>query len=1014
MGKLPESGSAGQDESKSADGRVATSLEDLGNFCLATGEFKTAIEYFNKLLPILGKSEKAKPLRGSLLRRLATCYRKIGRCDHALELLDKAFMLVSNGEEPLVLARIIAERAQVHFKIGEYDLSQADCESAIDILLGEDKGKEIATAYNLLGAILYRKGEIERAMDFYRAALSAARLINDRELMGICLNNLGLVSKSLGRYSQSQAYLEEALKIAEEIGQHLRKAVWLNNLGIVYSKRGLWRRAHKCWTESLQILTTIGNRWEVTSVYLALGHYYLTYRDFERAEEYYIRAMKESADNGDTRTSALSFESMGDVHFACGCIESAHRCYLEALEIAEEIAPAGDIVSEVKRRLADLEAERGNYEVAVELATEGLQIANSIRDVTEQACSLRSRGCAEYHLGEWEKAKADLDRSIDLLSSLGEKKELAMTYLSAGRLLGTNPSSYDIAGRHLSEALSIFEDLGMMHEAGVSALEISRIDAMNGDIGKCRGLLDRVKEIFNGDVPKAIRQEIAGIRRKADERISYLSVDEDSNLASFNAVLSSLLQVGGETQKLEVILQACIDETAAERGLILIESAEDPKAVASADIAEDERRALVAFVSEVMEHAAKSGKPVVSTNVDADERFSAGRDVAKGAVMCVPLALGGGTSGCIYLDTSVQGKFFNRKEVEFAVALTGILNSVLSEAKLARFVKETRFLRTKLQTTHQFQGMITQNRKILQILDAVRFLEKTSTTILIEGETGTGKEMLARAIHNSGDRQSRPFVTIDCSALSNEILESELFGHIKGAFTDARVNKTGLFEAADGGTVFLDEIDKTSRKFQDRLLQVVDKREFKPVGSTVSRKIDFRLICATNRDLCREVESGRFLEDLYYRLKVISLKLPPLRERRDDIPLLAEHFLNIYNERLGKAVVGFSASAMDLLVSFSWAGNVRQLEHEVERAVTFAEDGEIVTPDLFSDELRDWGSIVSTDSSKPMAEAVKQVEKQMIKEAMRRFGGNKSKAAKSLGLSRRGLLNKLQRYRITL
>jgi transcriptional regulator with PAS, ATPase and Fis domain len=295
----------------------------------------------------------------------------------------------------------------------------------------------------------------------------------------------------------------------------------------------------------------------------------------------------------------------------------------------------------------------------------------------------------------------------------------------------------------------------------------------------------------------------------------------------------------------------------------------------------------------------------------------------------------------------------------------------------------------------------------------VRFLGKTPTTVLLEGETGTGKEMLARAIHLSGERRSRPFVTIDCSALSTEIVESELFGHVKGAFTDARADRTGLFEAAEGGTVFLDEIDKTSRKFQERLLQVVDKREFKPVGSTVSKKADFRLVCATNKDLAREIESERFLEDLYYRLKVISLKLPPLRERRDDIPLLAEHFLEKYAGEMDKAVAGFAPTAMDLLVSYSWPGNVRQLEHEVERAVTFVEDGEVITPALFSDELRSWGSIVASSGGRGLSQAIEQIERQMIRDALKRFNGNKSKVARDLGLSRRGLLNKINRYRIT-
>jgi Nif-specific regulatory protein len=555
----------------------------------------------------------------------------------------------------------------------------------------------------------------------------------------------------------------------------------------------------------------------------------------------------------------------------------------------------------------------------------------------------------------------------------------------------------------------------MHYEAGLAALELGRIAAMQGDIESCHGLLDRVVNIFGGDMPADFREEIDRIGQEADERVSCLSVSDANDLASFNALVGRILSAKDQDARVEMILDSCLSETPAERGLILIGNNGSVKPLAVSNIVEGELGATVSAVGEMMIMAVASERPLVSANVRRDRRFGdSGGDGMDGAVLCVPLALSGAEPGCIYLDIRDGNTFFTKTDVEFVVALTGILKSIMSEAKLDRYVKENRYLRSKLQKTRRFHGMITQNRKVLEVLEAIRFLCRTATTVLIEGETGTGKEMLARAIHSSGNRKGKPFVTIDCSALSNEILESELFGHVKGAFTDARTSRTGLFEAADGGTVFLDEIDKTSRKFQERLLQVVDKREFKPVGSTVSRRADFRLVCATNKDLGREVAAGRFLEDLYYRLKVISLGLPPLRERRDDIPLLAEHFLEIYNDRLEKSVVGFSASAMDLLVSFSWAGNVRQLEHEVERAVTFAEDGDLITPKLFSDELRKWGSIVSTEGGKPMAEAVQQVERQMIKEAMRRFGGNRTKAAKSLGLSRRGLLNKLQRYHIKL
>jgi len=1012
MDKLHGSGPTDKDGQGRRGPGIGTSLEDLGNFCLASGEFITAIEYFNKLLAITGSADK--PRRASLLRRLATCYLKIGKCDHALELLDKGFVLVSDGEDPVELARIIGERGWVHFKRGEYDLSQADLESGLDILLGDDRGKEIASTYNRLGGIAFRKGECEEAFDLHRAALSAARITKDRELTGACLNNLGLDCKNLGRWYESLRYLERALEIAEEVGQHREKGLRLNNLGIVYSKLGLWKKAHRCWIESDETLTRIGNTWEIVAVRLALGHYYLTYRDFERAEEYYVRALKDSSDNGDAHRSALSLEYLGDLHFACDRIDSAHRCYTEALAIAEEIAPRCDVVAEVKRRLADVEVRSGNYEAGIELAREALCVATENKDLFEQACALRSKACAEFHHGEWERSRESFSRAIEMLAGLGARTELAIAYLMAGELFSSQPSSCAVARDYLSDALVIFEDLGMSYEAGLSALWLGRIAAMKGNVEICHGLLGKVLGIFGEEIPADVRDQIDRIELEADEQVSSLSVSEPNGLAGFNAIVGRILTARSQAKKLEIILDACVGRTGADRGLILLSHNDNLKPLALRGIDSAGAAQITSAVSEMLMIAESTGRPLVSTNVSKDGRLSGNgvADAPDGAALCVPLAVSGGGTGCVYLDCQSKGTFFNRDDVEFVIALVGIAKSVLSEARLDKYMEETRFLRARLDTTSPIKGIITQNRKMLEILETVRFLCSASTTVLVEGGTGTGKEMLARAIHSSGNRSGRPFVTIDCSALSNEILESELFGHVKGAFTDAGNDKTGLFEAADGGTVFLDEIDKTSRKFQERLLQVVDKREFKPVGSTISRKVDFRLVCATNRDLAQEVEAGHFLEDLYYRLKVISLKLPPLRERRDDIPLLAEHFLALYSKRLGKPVVGFSAAAMDLLVSYSWQGNVRQLEHEIERAVTFSEAGGVVTPDLFSEDLNEWASVVTTDARKPMADAVQQVEKQMIKDAIRRFAGNRTRAAKSLGLSRRGLLNKIQRYHL--
>jgi transcriptional regulator with GAF, ATPase, and Fis domain/tetratricopeptide (TPR) repeat protein len=1014
MDDLHDNGPRGRGKNEPKRSGVGTTLEDLGDFCLASGEFATAIEYFNQILSMNGVSALSGPRRAGLLRKLASCYLKIGKCDHALELLDKAFMLVSDDEDCLELARVIAERGWVHFKLGEYDLSQADLEAGLDILLGEERGPDIASIYNRLGGVYLRKGEVEMALDFYRSGLSAARLVNNRELIGACLNNMGLCCKNLGRWAESRAYLEEALEIAQEVGLHLEKGIRLNNLGLIHSKLGDWKKALRYWLEAKDILIRIGNNWDLISVYQSLGHYYLTYRDFTRAEEYYIRAMKESSDNGDMRTSALSFEFLGDVHFACHRLDSAHRCYLEALEIAEQIAPEGDIVAEAKRRLADVELRRGNLDASQALAAEAVRVAADSKDVFEEACAVRSKACAEFRIGEWEQSRVGFARALELLASIGERKELAITYLRAGELLATQPSSRGQARAYLSKAMEILDSLDMHYEAGMAALELGKLAAERGDIAECHDLLGRISGSFDGEVPGEFRDEMVTIERNADDRLSRLSVSEESDLASFNSIVDRILRTDDERTRLTIILEACLVETSADRGLILVREEKTLTPLAWRNIDESDIAAMVPAVEELCTIAESAKRPLVSANVRRDARLGAGRagEVMEGAALCVPLVLSGFGNGCICLDIERPGRFFSRGDVEFVYALTGILKSLASEQKVDRLLEETRFLRSKLQTMRRFQGIIAQNRKMLEILDAVKFLCRTTTSVLIHGETGTGKELLARAVHLSCDRSEHPFVTIDCSALSNELLESELFGHMKGAFTDAKSDKIGLFESAEGGTVFLDEIDKTSRKFQERLLQVVDKREFKPVGSTAPRKLDFRLICATNKDLSAEVAAGNFLEDLYYRLKVISLRLPPLRERRDDIPLLAEHFLEIYSQKMDRTVAGFAASAMDLLVSYSWPGNVRQLEHEIERAVTFVREGELVTPDLFSEELREWGSIVATDGPKPMAEAIQQLERQMIKDAMRKFSGNKTRAAKSLGLSRRGLLNKIQRYNL--
>ena len=301
--------------------------------------------------------------------------------------------------------------------------------------------------------------------------------------------------------------------------------------------------------------------------------------------------------------------------------------------------------------------------------------------------------------------------------------------------------------------------------------------------------------------------------------------------------------------------------------------------------------------------------------------------------------------------------------------------------------------------------IIYQSQAMEDLLQQVDIVAKSDSTVLICGETGTGKEVIARAIHQLSPRRDKPLVKINCAAIPASLLESELFGHDKGAFTGAINTHRGRFEIADGGTLFLDEIGDISPMMQVRLLRAIQEREVQRVGSNQTISVDVRLIAATHRDLAAEVNAGRFRQDLYYRLNVVAIEVPSLRQRREDIPLLAGHFLQRFAERNRKAVKGFTPQAMDLLIHFDWPGNIRELENAVERAVVLLTGEYISERELPLAIASTPIPLVQSQDIQPLVE----VEKEVILAALEKTGGNKTEAARQLGITRKTLLAKLSR-----
>jgi Nif-specific regulatory protein len=393
------------------------------------------------------------------------------------------------------------------------------------------------------------------------------------------------------------------------------------------------------------------------------------------------------------------------------------------------------------------------------------------------------------------------------------------------------------------------------------------------------------------------------------------------------------------------------------------------------------------------------------------------------SVLAVPLWKGDEILGVLQMDNRQSTGVFSAGDLDVCAVLAHGASLAVANARLVqrlraaeeRLKKENAFLKTREESRRVGKGseeIIGTSAAMRALLDQLAKVVDTRVTVLVEGETGVGKELIAAGLHYGSRRRGQLFVSQNCAAMPESLLESELFGHRKGSFTGAHEDKKGLFEIADGGTLFLDEITETPLSLQSKLLRVLQEGEIRPVGATQEKRVNVRIVAATNRNLEKEVAEGRFREDLYYRLKVFPIRVPPLRERREDIALLAEHFLKRYAAELGKPAAGFSQQAMELLQAYDWPGNVRELQNEVQRLVIQIEPGDFITSELLSPRLRRVEGLI--DRVKPskgtLKETMDELERWILIEALRQHENNKTAAARTLGITREGLHKKLRAF----
>lgn len=515
--------------------------------------------------------------------------------------------------------------------------------------------------------------------------------------------------------------------------------------------------------------------------------------------------------------------------------------------------------------------------------------------------------------------------------------------------------------------------------------QADRVELYEGELNTSSTILLDRKQALYLDPEKAIGASLTN-QRVARDLAALLKISTKINsIRDINALQHHLLEL-------------IFEVVPAEGGAVLLrgEESEPYRSVVSLSKGDGVDR-KVQVSRTIAQQVLEQGVAVLSNNVlDGDTWSSAESLVASQArsLLCTPITLFDHTLGVIYLVSSSATDSLDEGHLQLVTAISSIAAVALENARhFEQLDYENQLLRADLSLQH---NMIGEGAKMRTVYQYISKIAPTNSTALIRGESGTGKELAARAIQQNSSRAKRPFVAINCAVLSENLLESELFGHERGAFTGAVAQKKGKLELADGGTVFLDEIGEMATALQAKLLRVLQEREFERVGGTRPIKLDIRVIAATNRDLERDVSAGAFRQDLYYRLNVVSFAMPPLRERREDIPQLARYFVDKYSNLCNRKVRGVSPTALAYLNSYDWPGNVRELENTIERAVVLGST-EYILPEDLPDVILDTKPVAGTTDVK-YQNAVTGMKRQLILSAFDEAHGNHAEAAKLLGM----------------